>query len=281
MAGARPKTLPAAVAPVMVGSGVAVAGGGFAGGRALLALVVALSLQVGVNYANDYSDGVRGSDQGRVGPARLVGSGLASPGSVKAAAFAAFAVAAVAGGWLSIMAGPWLLGVGGLSIAAAWLYTGGRHPYGYSGLGEAAVFVFFGVVAVVGTAYVQTGRLSWLALAASVPVGLLTSALLMANNLRDAPLDLHAGKLTLAVRLGDRRARRMYAAQVVCAVAVSAGIALLRPAAIVSLACVPIALRPVRSVLSGESGQGLVAVLEQTGRLELVVAVLLAAGIAL
>ena len=210
--GARLRTLPAAAVPVAVGSAVAGAEGSFVWWRALFALIVSLALQVGVNYANDYSDGVKGTDESRVGPVRLVASGLASPAAVKRAAFSAFAVAGVFGLVLAIVAGWELLIVGAAAIAAAWFYTGGEHPYGYYGFGELFVFVFFGVVATAGTAFVQTERLTALSLVAAVPVGLLAVALLVTNNLRDIPGDTTAGKRTLAVRIGDRWTRRLYSA---------------------------------------------------------------------
>ena len=210
LAGTRPRTLPAAVVPVLIGSGVALGYGRFSWWRALLALVVALALQVGVNFANDYSDGVRGSDERRVGPVRLVAAGLASPRQVLSAALGCFAVAGAAGLVLAAVTAWWLVAAGGACIAAAWFYTGGPRPYGYHGLGEVFVFAFFGVVAVAGTAYVQMGRLSWLGLAASVPAGLLACALLIVNNLRDIQGDTLAGKRTLAVRLGDARTRTAY-----------------------------------------------------------------------
>ena len=210
LAGTRPRTLPAAVVPVLIGSGVALGYGRFSWWRALLALVVALALQVGVNFANDYSDGVRGSDERRVGPVRLVAAGLAPPRQVLSAAFVCFFVAGAAGLVLAAVTAWWLVAAGAACIAAAWFYTGGPRPYGYHGLGEVFVFAFFGVVAVAGTAYVQMGRLSWLGLAASVPAGLLACALLIVNNLRDIHGDTLAGKRTLAVRLGDARSRTAY-----------------------------------------------------------------------
>ncbi len=200
--GARPRTLPASVVPVMVGTGAAAAYGDVVWWRAVLAGLVALSLQVGVNYANDYSDGTRGTDADRVGPLRLVASGLATPFAVKRAALAAFVVAGAAGLALAAVAGWWLVGVGAACVAAAWFYTGGPRPYGYVGLGELAVFCFFGLVATVGTAYVQTGELTALEVLAALPVGLLAVSLLVVNNLRDIPGDTAAGKHTLAVRLG-------------------------------------------------------------------------------
>src|SRR5690348_6166664 len=210
LAGARPGTLPAALVPVAVGTGVAIGYGRFSAWRALLALVVALALQVGTNYANDYSDGIRGTDEARVGPVRLVASGLAAPSAVKRAAWLSFAVAGAAGLVLAATVGWWLLAVGAACIAAGWFYTGGPRPYGYAGFGELFVFVFFGVVATVGSCYVQVESLTGLAFGAAVPVGLLATALLVINNLRDIPGDTVVGKRTLAVRLGDHRTRLFY-----------------------------------------------------------------------
>ncbi|HEX4190085.1 MAG TPA: 1,4-dihydroxy-2-naphthoate polyprenyltransferase [Marmoricola sp.] len=208
--GARPRTLPAAVAPVLAGSGVALYGYDFCWWRALLALGVSLLLQVGVNYANDYSDGIRGTDDVRVGPLRLVGSGVAKPEAVKAAAFTCFGAAGVLGLALAVSTSWWLVLVGALSILAAWFYTGGKKPYGYLGLGEVMVFVFFGLVAVLGTVYVQVERLPGVAWAPAVGIGALACAILVANNLRDIPTDTLAGKRTLAVKLGDVWTRRLY-----------------------------------------------------------------------
>jgi 1,4-dihydroxy-2-naphthoate octaprenyltransferase len=245
--------------------------------------VVALALQVGTNYANDYSDGVRGTDSGerRVGPLRLVGSGVRSPGAVKRAALLAFALAGVAGLALAVAVGPELVVVGAAAIAAGWFYTGGSHPYGYLGLGELFVFVFFGVVATAGSAYVQEEALSALALAASVPVGLLATALLVVNNLRDIPGDTASGKRTLAVRLGDRRTRALYVGLLVGAVAMVPVVAGLggRPAAAAALAAIPLARRPVIEVLGGARGPALIPVLGATGRVQLAFGALLAAGL--
>src|SRR4051812_5938456 len=210
VAGARPRPLPAAISPVLAGTGVAAYDDELVWWKALLALLVALALQVGVNYANDYSDGIRGTDADRVGPMRLVGSGTAAPGVVKRAAFLAFGLAAVAGLVLAATTTWWLVAVGVLSVLAAWLYTGGARPYGYLGLGEVMVFVFFGLVAVVGTAYVQTQSWQVEALYAATGIGAIASAILVANNLRDIPTDRGAGKMTLAVRLGDARTRALY-----------------------------------------------------------------------
>ncbi|MGH3307383.1 MAG: 1,4-dihydroxy-2-naphthoate polyprenyltransferase, partial [Nocardioides sp.] len=211
LAGARPRTLPAALAPVLAGTGVAAYVDGAVWWKAALALLVSVALQVGVNYANDYSDGVRGTDADRVGPMRLVGSGAATPGAVKAAAFVAFGVAAAAGLVLAVTTAWWLVSVGLACILAAWFYTGGTRPYGYAGLGEVMVFVFFGLVAVVGTTYVQTETFELAAVCAAVGIGALACAILVANNLRDIPTDREAGKLTLAVRLGDGATRQVYA----------------------------------------------------------------------
>src|SRR6201996_8554169 len=212
MAGTRPRTLPAAVVPVLIGSGVAAGYHAFSWWRALLALLVALALQVGVNFANDYSDGVRGTDAAgrRAGPMRLGGAGAATPRAVQYAALGCFFVACCLGLVLAAFTSWWIVAAGALCVLAAWFYTGGSRPYGYRGFGEVSVFLFFGVAAVAGTAYVQMDRLSWLGLAASVPAGLLSCALLMVNNLRDINSDASSGKRTLAVRLGDGRARLAY-----------------------------------------------------------------------
>jgi 1,4-dihydroxy-2-naphthoate octaprenyltransferase len=280
VAGARPRTLPAAVVPVAVGTGVAVGYHGFIAWRAVLALVVALALQVGVNYANDYSDGIRGTDEVRVGPVRLVASGLARPRQVLAAALACFAVAGAAGLVLAAVTSWWLLAVGAAAVGAAWFYTGGSRPYGYRALGEVSVFVFFGLVAVTGTAYVQLGRLTWLALVAAVPVGLLACALLVINNLRDIPTDEQTGKQTLAVLLGDRRTRLLYAACALVPFAVAAALAPWRVLCLVALVAVPLAVLPVRAVRNGAAGRALIGALGQTGRLQLAFGALLTLGLA-
>jgi 1,4-dihydroxy-2-naphthoate octaprenyltransferase len=284
VAGARPRTLPAAVAPVLVGTGAAVDLGAIEPVRAVLALVVSLALQVGVNYANDYSDGIRGTDAERVGPVRLVGQGLAEPSAVKRAAFAAFGVAAVAGLVLvALSATWWLLLVGAASIVAAWYYTGGRSPYGYSGLGEVFVFVFFGLVAVLGTTYTQALRVSVAAVLGAVAVGLLACAILVVNNLRDVPTDTTSGKRTLAVRLGERRTRWLYAGLLVGAFACVVATALHAPGylwVLLALAPAPLAAVAATTVLRGAWGPGLVPVLAATGRLELLLALLLGLALA-
>jgi len=284
LAGARPRTLPAAVVPVLVGTACAAGEVDLIAWRAVAALVVALALQVATNYANDYSDGVRGTDSAerRVGPVRLVGSGLVAPGRVKRAALVAFGVAGVAGFALAVAVGWELIVVGVAAIAAGWFYTGGPRPYGYLGLGEAFVFTFFGVVATAGSAYVQEGQLSGLALGASVPVGLLATALLVVNNLRDIPGDTVSGKRTLAVRLGDARTRWFYVALLVAAVVCVPPIAAFgeRPAAILALAAVPLARNAVVAVLRGDRGPALIPVLVATGRVQLVFGAFLALGLA-
>ena len=278
--GARPRTLPAALVPVAVGTGVAIGYGRFSPWKALLALVVALALQIGVNYANDYSDGIRGTDEARVGPVRLVASGLAAPRQVRGAALASFAVACVAGLVLAATTSWWLLALGAAAVAAAWTYTGGSHPYGYRGFGEVAVFAFFGVAAVVGTAFVQVRSLTWLALAASIPVGLLACALLVINNLRDIPSDTAAGKRTLAVRIGDQRTRLLYAGCALVPFAVAAVIGAVRPLALLTLAALPLALAPIQAVRSGAIGPALIGALGRTGRLQLAFGALLTLGLA-
>ena len=283
LAGTRPRTLPAAVVPVLIGSGVAAGYGKFSLWRAALALVVALALQIGVNFANDYSDGVRGSDSAerRVGPMRLVGSGLASPRQVKLAAFGCFSAACCAGLALAAVTSWWLVLGGALAVLAAWFYTGGSRPYGYRGFGEVSVFVFFGVAAVAGTAYVQMGRLSWLGLAASIPAGLLSCALLMVNNLRDIRSDGESGKRTLAVRIGDARSRSVYLLFLLVPFALAALIAFEQPFVLLMLLALPLALAPVRAVRGGASGPALIATLGQTGRLQLAFGLLFTVGLAI
>lgn len=281
--GARPRTLPAAVVPVAVGTGVALAENGAIWWRAGLCLIVSLSFQIGVNYANDYSDGVRGTDAVRVGPVRLVASGLAKPRAVKRAAVGALAFGAAVGVPLAVASSLWLVGVGGAAVLAAWYYTGGEHPYGYAGFGEVFVFLFFGVVATVSTAFVQTEAITGLALTASLPVGLLACALLVVNNLRDIPGDTVAGKRTLAVRLGDPRTRLLYA---VCTLG---ALGLVLPAAVLSgwtaavgVLVVPLLVGPLRAVLvDGARGPALIGVLVATGRAQLAFGALFALGLAL
>jgi 1,4-dihydroxy-2-naphthoate polyprenyltransferase len=278
--GARPRTLVAAVCPVLVGTAAAAAEGPVVAWRVLAALVVALALQVGVNYANDYSDGLRGADTpARLGPARLTATGLATPTAVRRAAGVAFAVAAVAGLALAVAVDLRLLLVGVAGIAAAVLYTGGPRPYGYAGFGELAVLVFFGVVATCGSAYVQLERVPGAAAAASVTVGLGAVAILLANNVRDIDGDRLAGKRTLAVRLGRPRARGLFTAVVVAMFASVALLGLARPPVLVALAALPLAVVPVRLVRSRADGPGLIAALGATARLQLVMSLLLTAGL--
>jgi 1,4-dihydroxy-2-naphthoate octaprenyltransferase len=281
LAGTRPRTLPAAVVPVLIGSGVALGYDEFSWWRALLALVVALALQVGVNFANDYSDGVRGSDERRVGPVRLVAAGLAPPRHVLYAAFGCFFAAGVAGLALAAVTSWWLVAVGAACIAAAWFYTGGPRPYGYHGLGEVFVFACFGVVAVAGTAYVQMKTLSWLGLAASVPAGLLACALLMVNNLRDIGSDVLAGKRTLAVMLGDARSRVAYVLTLLVPFGVAALLAFVRPLTLLTALALPLARMPARSVRAGASGPALIRALGQTGRLQLAFGIAFTIGLAI
>jgi 1,4-dihydroxy-2-naphthoate octaprenyltransferase len=288
LAGARPRTLPAAVVPVAVGvASVAdpdAPGAGVVVWRAVAAMAVALALQVGTNYANDYSDGKRGTDAAdRVGPLRLVGSGAAAAEAVKRAAMVSFAAAGLAGLTLVVATSWWLAPLGAVCVAAGWFYTGGPRPYGYAGLGEVFVFVFFGVVATTGAAWVQHETWSWLSVAVSVPVGALATALLVVNNLRDIPSDTRAGKHTLAVKLGDSRTRWLYAALVAGAlvagpvIAVAAG----RPGVVlVVVAAVP-AWPAVQAVRAGAVGPALIAVLGATGRVQLVFGAALTAGLVL
>jgi 1,4-dihydroxy-2-naphthoate polyprenyltransferase len=281
LAGARPRTLPAAISPVVAGTGVAAYADESVWWKALLALVVSLALQVAVNYANDYSDGIRGTDADRVGPMRLVGSGAAPPGAVKRAAFLAFGVAGAAGLALAATTAWWLVAVGLVSVLAAWFYTGGSRPYGYLGLGEVMVFVFFGLVAVVGTTYVQTETFdadSFLpAVYAAVGVGALACAILVVNNLRDIPTDTLAGKRTLAVVLGADRTRGLYLLLVLAAAVACAAVAVSTTWwALLGLGFLLPAVRGLRTVLSGAVGPALIPVLQSTGLAELAWAVLVA-----
>lgn len=263
--GARPRTLPNAVAPVIAGTGAAAWLGEAVWWKALLALVVSLALIVGVNYANDYSDGIRGTDDERAGPLRLVGSKVATPKAVLTAAIASLAVGAAAGLALALVSQPWLIAVGAACIAGAWLYTGGSRPYGYVGLGEIAVFVFFGLVAVLGTQYTQALRVDWVGACAAVAVGALSSAVLVANNLRDIPTDRTSGKITLAVRLGDARTRVLYGVLVTLAFALTAVLMLATPWCAAGALALPVALRAAGPVRRGLGGRDLIPVLRDTG----------------
>jgi len=279
--GARPRTLAAAVIAVAVGTGAALGTGPVVPWRAVMALVVGLAIQIGANFANDYADGVRGTDAARVGPPRLVAGGLASPASVRRAAWGSFAVAGLAGLALALAVAPWLLAVGAAAIAAAWFYTGGPRPYGYLGAGEVFVFLFFGVVAVAGSAFVENGRPSAVALEASVPVGLLIVALLEVNNVRDRAGDAAAGKRTLAVRLGDRGGRRLFAGSVLLPYLLLFSFVSSRPYALIAWASVPLAVGVVRRVLAGADGAELIRALGETARLQLAFGGLFAVGLAL
>ena len=269
--GARVKTLPAAVAPVLVGTSFSTKINWV---NAFLALVVSLFLQIAVNFSNDYSDGVRGTDTNRVGPTRLVASGLASAKAVRIAAFISFSIACIAGTLLSLNTTLWLFLVGIISVLAAWGYTGGKRPYGYLGFGEFSVFVFFGLVATIGSYYVQTQEINWQIVLLSIPVGSLSCAILVINNLRDRPLDEMAGKQTLAVKLGDQRTRFFYGflllitqASVVLAVSIDKQIAL-------TLICLPLVYNVLMQVLRGAKAEELIAVLGKTARVQLMIAVL-------
>jgi 1,4-dihydroxy-2-naphthoate polyprenyltransferase len=278
--GARPRTLPNAIAPVIAGTGAAAWLDAACWWKAVLALVVAVAMIIGVNYANDYSDGIRGTDDVRAGPLRLVGSKLAAPRSVLTAAVVSLSVAAGAGVVLAWFSAPWLIVVGAFCIAGAWLYTGGAKPYGYLGLGEVAVFVFFGLVAVLGTQYTQALRIDWVGVGSAVAVGCLSSAVLVANNLRDIPTDKESGKITLAVRLGDGRTRLLYVGLLVVPLVLTLVLMLATPWCAVGLVALPLAVRAAGPVRKGQGGRELIPVLRDTGLTMLVwaVAVALALG---
>ena len=280
--GARPRTLPAAVVPVAIGAGAAVGGPSPVWWRVGPALIVSLALQIGVNYANDYSDGVRGTDDVRVGPTRLVAGGLAIPGHVKRAAFAAFGVAAVAGLALALATSWGLIVVGAVAMLAGWGYTGGPKPYGYLGLGEVFVFVFFGLVATVGTMYVVIEEFPAHGWVAGCVAGFLACALLVVNNLRDIPTDRASGKRTLAVRLGDGSTRWLYVGCIAAAIGLIVVIAIVwRSWAALAVAGLVVAIPPIRIVRHGAEGRHLIPVLAATGRVQLVMGLLLALGLAL
>ncbi len=281
IAGARPRTLPAAIAPVVAGTGVAGFYDSVVWWKALLALGVSLALQIGVNYANDYSDGIKGTDTDRVGPLRLVGSGLVPARQVKIAALAFLALGGALGLALAASSSWWMLLVGAAAILAAWTYTGGPSPYGYRALGEVSVFVFFGLVAVLGTAYVQIERITWLSVAVGIGVGALACAILVANNLRDIPTDTESDKRTLAVLLGDKRTRGFYVLLIVIAVGSMTWAATFTPWALLAILGLPFLARANRVVASGAKGLALIPVLRDTGLAELVYAGGLALGLAL
>jgi 1,4-dihydroxy-2-naphthoate octaprenyltransferase len=276
--GARVKTLPAAVAPVLIGTSYAEK---INWSNAFLALVVSLFLQIAVNFANDYSDGVRGTDTHRIGPVRLVASGLASASSVKAAALISFLIAAIAGFVLALTISPWLFLVGATSIWAAWGYTGGKKPYGYFGFGELSVFIFFGLVATVGSYYIQTEQFNWQIFLLALPVGTLSCAILAINNLRDLPQDKLVGKRTMAVRIGEKNTRVFFMLLLVNAQVTALAAASISSLALITLICAPITYRVVRQVLSGAVGAELIEVLSKTAKLQLLMASLLAAALAI
>jgi len=275
--GARVRTLPAAIAPVVVAS--ALAGSDFNWFRAALALKVGVWLQIGVNFANDYSDGVKGTDDDRIGPIRLVASGLASAKSVKRAAYISFFFASIAGLWLSLLTSLLLIPIGVIAIAAAWGYTGGKNPYGYRGLGEVSVFIFFGLVATVGSFYVQTESITLLSFIVAIPMGAISCAILTVNNIRDLTKDQVAGKRTVAVRIGDQRARRAYVALLI--LAHIAAVSTFIPATLLTLLAAPLTYSVSKIVLSQASGAALIPVLSKTGKLQLLFAALFATALAI
>jgi len=277
--GARPKTLGAAVAPVVVGTAAGTLDGPFNLPRALAALVVALALQVAVNYANDYSDGVRGTDAQRRGPVRLTATGLATPKAVRNAAVISFGIAAVVGAILSLVVNPWLLLIGAAAIAAAVGYTGGPRPYGYLGLGEVMVLVFFGFVATVGSAYVQHTTIPAVTWVAALAVGLPACGILLANNVRDVDTDRATGKRTIAVRIGAPRARLLYVACIAGALTAAVACSAWEPWAAIAIAATPLAIPPVRAMLTRHDPPGLIAALVGTVRFQLVLCGLLAIGL--
>jgi len=280
--GLRPRTLPNSIVPVAVGTALAFSLDGFVWWKALSALMVSLALQIGVNFANDYSDGIKGTDtEERTGPTRLTATGLARPGQVLAAALGSFAFAGVIGLVLVATSSWWLLLLGAAAIAAAWYYTGGRSPYGYRGLGEVSVFVFFGVAAVVGTVFVQLGSAPWQAWVASLPVGLLSCSVLVINNLRDIPTDKETGKITLAVRIGAAGTRRLYASMIVGSYVVALVLTWVSWWVPLILLSVPLAVSPLRRVLGDQVGRDLVLGLGETGRLQMVFGLLFTVALAL
>ncbi len=277
--GARPRTLPNAVAPVVAGVGAVQVLGDIVWWKAALALMVAMALIIGVNYANDYSDGIRGTDDDRVGPMRLVGSGAASPVAVKRAAFICFGVGAVCGLVLAITTAWWLIIVGAICIAGAWFYTGGKRPYGYIGLGEIAVFVFFGLVAVLGTQYVVSDRVDWVGLVCAVAVGSISTSVLVVNNLRDIPTDTESGKVTLAVRLGDPSTRILFGVLLFTPAVMSLVLIAATPWALLGLVALPLMWAALLPVRRGATGPRLIPSLAVTGQAMLVWAVLTAIGL--
>ena len=276
--GARPKTIPAAIVPVLVGTSSVETDFNLL--RFLLALVVSIALQIGVNYANDYSDGIRGTDQDRLGPRRLVGSELVEPAKVKLAAVISFLIAAIAGLILSVITSPWLIAIGIVAILAAWFYTGGSKPYGYSGYGEISVFVFFGLVATVGSAFVQTEKIEISSIVCSIPVGLLASALLVVNNFRDIETDSKTGKQTLAVRLGKSKTQMLYTLMLLGAVGTCLLVAFLYALLVlIVLAALPLSLKLIFDVYTRTTSTELIKILENTAKLHMLSGLLLSIGL--
>ncbi len=276
--GARIKTLPAAIAPVIVGTSLA---DQIKVINALLALIVSLSLQIAVNYANDFSDGVRGTDTNRVGPTRLVASKLATASSVKNASFISFFVAIIAGTLLAFNTSIWLIAVGLISILAAWGYTGGKKPYGYLGFGEVVVFIFFGIVATVGSYYVQVEQISSSALLLSIPMGSLSCAILVINNLRDLNQDKLVSKRTLAVKLGDANTRIFYLLLLVLAQVSAAAAVSINNYALLTLLWLPLTYSAANQILKGASGKELITILGKTSRLQFLLSLTLAISLSI
>jgi 1,4-dihydroxy-2-naphthoate octaprenyltransferase len=274
--GARIKTLPAAISPVLIGTSYAEQ---ITWINAALALIVALFLQIAVNYANDYSDGIKGTDQNRIGPIRLVASGLASAIAVRNAAYISFLIAAIAGSILSFNTSMWLFIIGGISILAAWGYTGGKKPYGYIGFGELSVFVFFGLVATIGSYYIQSEELNWQIFLLSIPVGCLSCAVLVINNLRDLSNDKLVGKRTLAVLLGDKKTRNFYIVLLVISQLVSISAAVIDIKMLFTLICIPMAVNVIKKIATGVGGIELIPILGKTARLQLLLAIITAAAL--
>lgn len=274
--GARVKTLPAAVSPVIIGTSFA---NGIDWFKALLALIVSCALQVGVNYANDYSDGIRGTDTNRIGPTRLVASGLATASAVKNAAIISFVIAAIAGSILSMLSNWWLIVIGAISILAAWGYTGGKKPYGYLGFGELAVFVFFGLVATIGSYFVQSATINWQVFLLSIPVGCLSCAILVLNNLRDLPKDKMVSKNTLAVLLGDKKTRIFYVILLVISQLLSVISSIIDIKLLATLICIPLTFNLSIRILSGVSGVELISVLARTASLQLLLSIITAGAL--
>jgi len=280
--GTRPRTLPNSIAPVIVGAAAAHHIDEFKTLYTVLALVVSIALQIGVNYANDYSDGIRGTDDNRVGPFRLTGSGAAEPAKVRLAAFIAMGIGALAGIALVVLSGHWwLIAFGAVCIAGAWYYTGGKRPYGYAGLGEIAVFLFFGPAAVLGTLYVQSGEITGIGIGAAIAMGSISAAVLVANNLRDIPTDSVSGKRTLAVSLGDKDTRRLYLALVAVPFLIAVGMTVRVPYALLGFLAAPILLPAMRRVVTGRTGRELIPVLQFTGFTMLAWAVLVSVALVL